>query len=111
MAGFGVVWADLVTRPGAVPQRSNWWAWLGVIALTVLPGLTSFTLWPFQLRFLAARAALERLADQVEAGQSISFPQYAGPFRLVGSKVNTQTWGVALLLDPNPGGSQRIRPA
>ncbi len=93
LAGFGAVWAVLATWPGSVPQRSFGWAWIGVIALAVLPGVTSFTIWPFRLSFLAARPALERLADQVEAGQSVSFPRYAGPFRLAGSRVRFTNGG------------------
>ena len=56
-----------------------------VIALAVMPGVTSGTVWPFRLRFLTARSALVRVADQVQAGQVVSVPLDAGPFRLAAS--------------------------
>ena len=92
-------------RGGAeVPRPSRQWAWMWVIALAVMPGVTAWTVWPFRLEFLAARSALERVADQIAAGQAVSFPQSAGPFRLAASRVDPQTGGVALLIDPNPNG-------
>jgi hypothetical protein len=104
LAGFGATWTALATRQARVLHRSPRWSWMWVIALAVLPGVTSGTVWPFRLRFLIARPALERVADQVEAGQAVSFPQDAGPFRLAASRVDPRTGGVALLIDPNPGG-------
>jgi hypothetical protein len=104
LAVFGATWAVLATRRGKISRPRRRWAWMWVIALAVMPGVTSGTVWPFRLRFLTARPALERLADQVEAGQFVSFPQDAGTFRLAASRVGTRTEGVALLIDPNPGG-------
>jgi hypothetical protein len=72
--------------------------------LAVMPGVTSGTVWPFRLRFLTARSALVRVADQVQAGQVVSVPLDAGPFRLAASRVDPRTGGVALLIDSNPGG-------
>jgi hypothetical protein len=85
LAWFGVAWAVLATRSGGVMHHSRQSAWIGVIALGVMPGLTAWTVWPFRLRFLTARSALERVADQIAAGQAVSFPQSAGPFRLAAS--------------------------
>jgi hypothetical protein len=104
LAAFGATWAVLATRRGAISRPARRWAWMWVIALAVMPGVTSGTVWPFRLRFLTARSALERVADQVQAGQVFSFPQDAGPFRLAASRVDPRTGGVALLIDPNPGG-------
>lgn len=104
LAGFGATWAVLATRGEVAPHRSRQWAWLWVIGLVVMPGVTAWTAWPFRLEFLVARSALERLADQVAAGQAVTFPQNVGPFRLAASRVDPQTDGVALLIDPNPGG-------
>jgi hypothetical protein len=104
IAGFGATWAILATRESVVPHPSRQLAWMWVIALAVMPGVTAWTIWPFRLVFLIERSALERVADQIAAGQAVSFPQYAGPFRLVASRIDFQTGGVALLIDPNPGG-------
>jgi hypothetical protein len=104
LAGFGATWAVLAMRREGVSHRSRRRVWMWVIALAVMPGVTSWTVWPFRLRFLAARSSLERVADQIEAGQVVSFPQNAGPFRLAASKVDSRTGGVALLIDPDPNG-------
>ena len=104
LAGFGATWAILETRRGGDPHPLRRSAWKWVIALAVMPGVTAWTVWPFRLKFLIARSALERVADQIEAGQAVSFPQNAGPFRLAASRVDSETGGVALLIDPNPNG-------
>jgi hypothetical protein len=104
LAGFGATWAVSTTRGEVVPHPSRQLAWTAVIALTMTPGVTAWTVWPFRLEFLAARSALERVADQVAAGQAASFPLSLGPFRLTASRVDTQTGGVALVIDPNPNG-------
>jgi hypothetical protein len=104
LAAFGTTWAALLTRRGAVPHPSRRWVWICFIALAVIPGVTAWTVWPSHLTFLTARPALDRLADQLEAGQAVSFPQTVGIYRLVGSRVGDRTAGVALLIDPNPGG-------
>jgi hypothetical protein len=104
LAGFGATWAVLETRRGGDPHPFCRLAWTWVIALAVMPGVTAWTVWPFRLKFLTARSALERVADQIEAGQAVSFPQNAGPFRLAASRVDSQSRGVALLIDPDPNG-------
>jgi hypothetical protein len=104
IAGFGAAWAILATRGEGVTRRSNQLTWMLVIALAVMPGVTAWTVWPFRLEFLTARSSLERVADRIAAGQAISYPQWAGPFRLLGSRVDSETGGVALLTDLNPGG-------
>ena len=104
LVGFGAVWSVLVARRGRVTHHSRQSAWMWVIALAVMPGVTAWTVWPFRLRFLTARSALERVADQIAAGQAVSFPQTAGTFRLAASRFDSETGGVALLIDPNPNG-------
>jgi hypothetical protein len=104
LAGFGAAWAVLETPRGGDPHPLCLLACTWVIALAVLPGVTAWTVWPFRLRFLTARSALERVADQIEAGKAVSFPRNAGPFRLAASRLDSQSSGVALLIDPDPGG-------
>jgi hypothetical protein len=104
LVGFGHTWAVLATRGEVIPHPSRRLAWMWVIALAVMPGVTAWTVWPFRLQFLIVRSALERVADQVAAGQAVSFPLNVGPFRLTASRVDSQTGGVALLIDPDPSG-------
>jgi hypothetical protein len=87
---------------GSHSWSSSVWKW--VIVLSLMPGVTAYTLWPFRLEFLTVRSTLERLADQVAAGQAVSSPRSAGPFQLVASAVDSEAGGVALLIDPNPSG-------
>jgi hypothetical protein len=104
IGSIGAAWAMLATRQGAVPRRSPPLAWLAVIALSVMPLVTLWTLWPLHLAFRTARPNLEHLADQVAAGQAPGFPRWAGLFRIAGSAVDTATGNVGLLIDPNPNG-------
>jgi hypothetical protein len=111
---FGAAWAILASRPGAFPRRSGEVYGLVVFLLASLPVLTLGTLWPLRMAFVAARPTLERLADQVAAGQTVNFPQQAGPFRLVKSAVDPVSGHIALMTDPNtsgPKGFVRVRPA
>jgi hypothetical protein len=103
LAAFGATCAVLETRWGGGPHPLWRLAWTWVIALVLMPGVTAWTVWPFRLKFLTARSALERVADRVEAGHAVAFPQNAGPFRLAASRVDSQSQGVALLIDPDPG--------
>ncbi len=104
LAGLGVAWAMLATRDGAIPRRSSAKTGLPVFAITVLPLVTVTTLWPLRLAFLAARPSLELFADQVTAGQTVNFPQRAGVYWFVGSRIDSSSGNVGLIMDPNPGG-------
>jgi hypothetical protein len=108
IGGLGVAWARLATREGAVPLRSPPATWLTVIALSVMPLVTLWTLWPLRLAFLAARPALERLADRVTAGQTAGFPEWVGPFRLARSAVDPVSGNVGLMIDPISIGRPRL---
>jgi hypothetical protein len=104
IGGFGAAWVRLATRQDATPRRSSPAGWLAVIALSGMPLVTLWTLWPLHLAFLASRPSLERLADQVAAGQVSGFPRWAGLFRIAGSAVEPATGNVGLMIEPNPNG-------
>jgi len=104
LAGFGVASAMLATRDGAVPRRARAKTGLSVFALTVLPLVTVTTLWPLRLAFLVSRPSLDLLANQVAAGQNVTFPQRAGVYWFVGSMIDPSSGNVSLMIDPNPGG-------
>jgi hypothetical protein len=103
-AVFGVAWAVLATRKGSAWHRWPPGAWLAVIALAMLPFATVWTLWPLHLAFLTVRSDLDRLADQVAAGQATNFPRWVGPFRVARSAVDPVSGNVGLMIDPNPSG-------
>jgi hypothetical protein len=102
LLAFGVAWAYLATRKTAAARGMPWVVWLSVIVLSVMPATTAMSFWPCRLAFLATRPRLERLAKRVSAGQTITYPQWVGPFRVNGSKVDPATKDVALLTDTDP---------
>ena len=114
IGGLGAAWVRLATREDATPWRSSPAAWMAVISLSVMPLVTLWTVWPLHLAFLASRPSLERLADQVAAGQTTGIPRWAGLFRIAGSAVDPATGNVGLMIEPNPNGPTgfvRVSPA
>ena len=99
---FGVAWATMATKETALPRRSPLAAWLLVIAVTVMPLATLWTLWPFRVFFLAVKPSMEILADRVVAGRAIVGPQWVGPFRIVGSAFDPASGKVCLWIDSSP---------
>jgi hypothetical protein len=105
IAVFGIAWASLATGNSTGRVWSPMAVWLSTILLTFMPFATVGTQWPLRLAFLATRPSLDRLADQVAAGQAVSFPRWVGPFRLAGSAVDDVSGSVGLMIDANPSGS------
>jgi hypothetical protein len=111
VTGLGVAWARLATA--ASPRRSPPSAWLSVMVLCALPLVTLWTFWPLRVAFLAVKPALDRVADQVAAGQAGAFPQWVGPFRVARAAIDPGSGNVGLMIDPNsngPTGLVRVRP-
>jgi hypothetical protein len=104
LASLGSAWAGLATRPKAQPRRDRRAAWSTVIVLTLMPIVTALTCWPFQLAFQISKPSLRALADQVAANQPVTFPQQAGLFRIVTSRIDADSGNIALVIDPNPNG-------
>jgi len=100
----GVAWASAATCRTAKPQRSRLLAWPLVLVLSLLPLSMLLTFWPFRLAFLASTPAMDRLADRVDAGQTVTSPEWAGMFRVVGSAIDPSTRNVGLIIDPDPSG-------
>ena len=104
LVGLGSAWAMLSSKNGPVRNRRQRSIAVAVLVFAVLPALTLWTFWPLDMAFLAARPALERLDDQVAAGQSVGFPQRAGLFLILSSNVDPVSGDLGLLIDPNPSG-------
>ncbi len=112
LAGFGVTWAILGAAEG-VSRRRSALAWCSVFLLSIMPYVTAATVWPLRLAFLAARPALERLADRVAAGKPVTYPRSVGPFRVAAASVDPASGNIALMIDPDPNGPRgfvRTRP-
>jgi hypothetical protein len=84
---IGRGWLLILTRDEGIPPQSQEAASYLVYGSAALPFLTLWTLWRLYLAFLASRPALETMADQVSAGQAVVLPQWAGVFRVVGTRV------------------------
>jgi hypothetical protein len=102
IAALGIAWTFLSGRQCAGSYRSRLAAGFLVFFLAVLPLATMCSLWPLRLAFSMTRPALESLANQVGAGQSVGFPRWVGLFRVAGSAVDPATREVGLLIEPNP---------
>ena len=104
IGGLGVAWGILSTRSSAIPRRLRGLAATSVVLLTALPLVTVSTLWPLRIAFLTARPGLERLANQVAAGTTVSFPQRVGVFQFAGAGFDRPSGNVGLMIDPDPSG-------
>jgi hypothetical protein len=71
--------------------------------LCALLGSMALIPWPLYVAFALSKPALERLADRVAAGESVTGPEWAGVYQIVGSRTDS-SGNVALLLDANPNG-------
>jgi hypothetical protein len=100
----GVAWATAATSRNARSRRSPFLAWPLVLAAALAPLSMPLTLWPLRLAFLASRPAMERLADRVAAGQSVTSAEWAGVFRVVGSALDPASGNIGLITDTNPAG-------
>jgi hypothetical protein len=101
IAVFGIAWASLETRKCTGRLWSPMAVWLSTILLTLMPLATVGTQWPLRLAFLATRPAFERVANQIAAGRSVSFPRWVGPFLLAHSAVDPVSGNVGLSIDQN----------
>jgi hypothetical protein len=113
IAAVGIAWVQLMDRQGAIRPRSPEAGGILVFVLALLPIFTLGTLWPLHLAFFATRPAFDHLADQIAAGKTVVFPQYAGWFKLNGAAVDPVSGAVGLLTEPDtshPAGFVRVRP-
>jgi hypothetical protein len=97
--GAGLAW--VATRP----ERSRRiGAALVVALLTALPVSMLATRWPFYLAFHLSSTSLEKLADRVEAGGTITPGQRAGIYRVWGTIPGITAGEIGLLIDPDTRG-------
>ena len=89
IAALGSAWIALLTRKDAVAARFRDAVGFSAFVLAVLPSLTLVTLWPLHLAFLASRAEMQALANQVAAGMPVRFPRRVGLFNVVSPAIES----------------------
>ncbi len=102
--GPGAAWARLARREGAIRGRSRAAVNACVCVMALFPVATLGTLWPLYLAFYLSRPSLERLADQVAAGQAVTQWRRAGVYSIAESDLDPGSGNVGLFVDPNPSG-------
>ena len=102
--GSGAAWAVLASRRDATPHRSPYVAWPLVVSLALAPVTMIPTRWPLRLAFIVSRPALDQLADRVAGGATLSRPEWAGLFRVVGSALDPASGNVGLIINANLDG-------
>jgi len=70
---------------GTMPALRLWAMFGSAVAVALSVALTH---WPLRLTFAVSRPALERLADRLEAGETVSSPQWAGLFYVRKAEIN-----------------------
>ncbi|MHB0912077.1 MAG: hypothetical protein ACYC2Y_01350 [Armatimonadota bacterium] len=108
--GLGFLWP----KRWQVRHPRNWIAIPLALALILS---VAATMWPLRLHYLAARPALDRIADRLETGERVKTPVWAGLFRINEVEIyrdipclwvgNYPSGGVGLIRTP-PDGAYRF---
>ena len=109
IAALGTGWALLFARQRSVSRRTRDGAGMAVFFFSILPIVTLWTLWPLHLAFMAARPAMDLLADQVTAGKTVVFPRRAGVFAVSAATISPLSSEVILMIEPNLAGPTLVR--
>jgi hypothetical protein len=99
--GSGIAWANSRTESQRIPRST---AWVIVWFLGLLPISMMGTHWPLHLAFIVSRPALDRLADRVASGETLTSPEWAGLYWIVATKNEPSNGNVALIIDDDPAG-------
>jgi hypothetical protein len=114
--GFTVLWSILFGAPvglgallvGVVAlvcgkfERRRWPQIALLVACPLVAASIGFTNWPMRLSFAASTPALDRLAQQVAAGQTPSLPTRAGAYVVRAVQTEPVSGGVAVCLWTKP---------
>ena len=97
--GSGLKWANTQVRRDGRIKANLPVATLLAIALSMV-----LTLWPLRLAFTLSSPALNRLADRVEAGETVSDDEWSGFYPVRGARVDSYGGKNGVLLTIHLGG-------
>ena len=89
-------------------QRRRWYEIAILLASPLLVASILFTNWPMKLSFTASRPALDRLAEQVVAGQTPALPTRAGAYIIHAVETRAVSGGQAICLWTAPLKRQHV---
>ena len=89
-------------------QRRRWYELALLLAWPLLFWSILFTSWPMSLSFAASAPALDRVAQQVVAGQTPSLPTRAGCYLIRAVETRPVSGGVAICLWTAPPERQHV---
>jgi hypothetical protein len=99
--GSGITWAKSRTVSQCISRST---AWVVVWFLVMLPISMMGTHWPLYLAFKVSRPAMDRLADRVARGETLTSPEQAGLYWIIMAKKEPSNSNVALIFDDDPAG-------
>jgi hypothetical protein len=86
----------------------RWWQMAILLVLPAAAATILFTNWPMKLSFVASNRALDRLADQVAAGQVPPLPTRAGAYTIKAIESRPVDGGLAVCLWTMPLNHQHV---
>ena len=89
-------------------ERRRWYQLALLLAWPFLLASILFTSWPMKLSFAASTPALDRLAEQVAAGQTPSLPTRAGAYLIRAVETRPVSGGLAICLWTAPPERQHV---
>ncbi len=89
-------------------EHRRWYQLAPLLAWPLLLWSILFTSWPMKLSFAASTPALDRLAEQVAAGQTPSLPTRAGAYLIRAVETRPVSGGLAICLWTAPPERQHI---
>jgi hypothetical protein len=104
LVGFGCAWATAASSKTAKPRRPPVLAWALIVIAASAPFASPFSHWPLRLACVISKPILDELADRVAAGDSPVTPRWAGLFRVLGTRLDTDSGNVGLVIDDHPYG-------
>jgi len=106
--GFAIAYEFGARRLDPNPRPGPKLAAISMLLVILLPIILFPGNVPLRIAFFVSRPALDRLADRVASGENVSFPVWAGVFRIVEARTTTNKNTVGLIVVASPGSSSGL---